>query len=150
MFVRFSISIYGVNFTPDKIVNNLNTTLVVDEIVIDHTYMGKNIETNLLSLKHKNKFSKEYYDEEYEQEFVDFFKNNYELLKQYGAEDFTLMMDIYCCDQCNFEIFDKDKLPELAKGDVSLPISVYYLEPDDYYSDLYYQLNPDLKYGERL
>lgn len=150
MFVRFSISIYGVNFTPDKIVNNLNTTLVVDEIVIDHTYMGKNIETNLLSLKHKNKFSKEYYDEEYEQEFVDFFKNNYELLKQYGAEDFTLMMDIYCCDQCNFEIFDKDKLPELAKGDVSLPISVYYLELDDYYSDLYYQLNPDLKYGERL
>ncbi|MBQ9600400.1 MAG: interleukin [Neisseriaceae bacterium] len=112
--------------------------------------MGKDIETNLLSFEHKNKFSKEYHDREYEQEFVDFFKNNYELLKEYGAEEFVLMMDIFYCDQCNFEIFDKGKLKELAKGDVSLPISVYYLEPDDYYSDLYYQLNPDLKYGERL
>ena len=150
MFVKFSLTIYGVNFTPDKIVNNLNTTLVVDEMVVDHMYMGKDIETNLLSFEHKNKFSKEYHDREYEQEFVDFFKNNYELLKEYGAEEFVLMMDIFYCDQCNFEIFDKGKLKELAKGDVSLPISVYYLEPDDYYSDLYYQLNPDLKYGERL
>ena len=150
MFVKFSLTIYGVNFTPDKIVNNLNTTLIVDEMVVDHMYMGKDIETNLLSFEHKNKFSKEYYDGEYEQEFVDFFRNNYALLKKYGAEEFVLMMDIFYCDQCNFEIFDKDKLPELAKGDVSLPISVYYLEPDNYYDDLYYKLNPDLEYGERL
>ena len=147
LYVRFYITISGTNFQPDCVVDKLNTSLVVEDIVTDYSF-GDN--WNMMQLFHKNEFSKEYYDDEYEREFVDFFKNNYELLKKYGAEDFTLMMDIYCCDQCNFEIFDKDKLPELAKGDVSLPISVYYLEPDNYYSDLYYKLNPDLEYGERL
>ena len=146
MYVRFYITISGSDFQPNKIVDQLNTSLIIEDIVTDYSFG----DWNMLRIGHKNKFSKEYYDGEYEQEFVDFFKNNYELLKKYGAEDFTLMMDIFYCDQCNFEIFDKDKLPELAKGDVSLPISVYYLEPDDYYSDLYYKLNPDLEYGERL
>lgn len=146
MFVRFYITISGANFQPTLTIDKLNTSLVIKEVITDYSFG----DWNMLQLFHQNEFSKEYYDGEYEQEFVDFFKNNYELLKTYGAEDFTLMMDIYYCDQCNFEIFDKDKLPELAKGDVSLPISVYYLEPDDYYNDLYYKLNHNLEYGERL
>ena len=146
MFVRFYITISGAHFQPTLIIDKLNTSLVIKEVITDYSFG----DWNMLQLFHQNEFSKEYYDGEYEQEFVDFFKNNYELLKTYGAEDFTLMMDIYYCDQCNFEIFDKDKLPELAKGDVSLPISVYYLEPDDYYNDLYYKLNHNLEYGERL
>ena len=146
MFVRFYITISGAHFQPTLTIDKLNTSLVIKEVITDYSFG----DWNMLQLFHQNEFSKEYYDGEYEQEFVDFFKNNYELLKTYGAEDFTLMMDIYYCDQCNFEIFDKDKLPELAKGDVSLPISVYYLEPDDYYNDLYYKLNHNLEYGERL
>ena len=151
MFVSYSISVFGFQFEPNEVLHKLKTSLVVEDMSSNHlSPRGMYVEMNFLGLIHKNKFSKEYYDEKYEQEFVDFFKNNYELLKEYGAEEFVLMMDIFYCDQCNFEIFDKGKLKELAKGDVSLPISVYYLEPDDYYSDLYYQLNPDLKYGERL
>lgn len=146
LYVRFYITISGQKFQPDKIVHQLNTSLIIEEIITDYS-CG---DWNMLRMGHKNEFSKRFPDNDYEQEFVDFFKNNYELLKKYGAEEFVLMMDIYCCDQCNFEIFDKDKLPELAKGDVSLPISVYWMEPDDYYSDLYYKLNPDLEYGERL
>ena len=145
MFVRFYITISGAHFQPNLTIDKLNTSLVIKEVITDYSFG----DWNMIQLFHQNEFSKEYYDGKYEQEFVDFFKNNYELLKKYGAEDFTLMMDIYYCDQCNFEIFDKDKLPELAKGDVSLPISVYWMEPDDYYSDLYYKLNPDLEYGER-
>ena len=146
LYVRFYITISGVNFTPDEIIDKLNTSLIVEDIVTDYSFG----DWNMIQVGHKNEFSKRFPDDDYEQEFVDFFKNNYALLKKYGAEEFVLMMDIFCCDQCNFEIFDKDKLPELAKGDVSLPISVYWMEPDDYYSDLYYKLNPDLEYGERL
>ena len=146
LYARFYITISGANFQPNRILDKLNTSLIVEDIVTDYSFG----DWNMIQIGHKNEFSKRFPDNDYEQEFVDFFKNNYELLKEYGAEEFVLMMDIFCCDQCNFEIFDKGKLKELAKGDVSLPISVYYLEPDDYYSDLYYQLNPDLKYGERL
>ena len=145
LYVRFYITISGANFQSSLVVNQLNTSLIIKEIITDYSFG----DWNMLQLFHQNEFSKRFPDNDYEQEFVDFFKNNYELLKEHGAEDFRIMMDIFYCDQCNFEIFDKDKLPELAKGDVSLPISVYYLEPDDYYSDLYYKLNPDLKYGER-
>ncbi|OFL99066.1 hypothetical protein HMPREF2726_00855 [Neisseria sp. HMSC074B07] len=83
-----------------------------------------------MELNHKNEFSKEYWDSEYEQEFVDFFRKNYQLLRLNNADDFRIFIEAFYLDQCNFEIFNNELLAELTKYKVSLPISVYYYNND--------------------
>ncbi|EGV38396.1 interleukin-7 [Neisseria weaveri LMG 5135] len=80
---------------------------------------------------HENEFSKEFPDLEYEKSFVNFFSENYDLLKENGATDFSIFIEIYYVDQCNFEIFNRDLLVELAKYRVNLPISVYHIQDVD-------------------
>ena len=72
----------------------------------------------------------EYWDSEYEQEFVDFFRKNHQLLRLNNADDLRIFIEAYYSDQCNFEIFNSELLAELAKYKVSLPISVYYCDND--------------------
>ena len=132
MYLRFTIMIFGDNFKPSKMVNNLETSLEV----IDYFDAGGKDEFGeindygCLELNHKNEFSKEYWDSEYEQEFVDFFRKNYQLLRLNNADDFRIFIEAFYSDQCNFEIFNNELLAELAKYKVSLPISVYYYDND--------------------
>lgn len=98
MFVRYTIQIFGENFSPTKV--------QVKEFSI-------------------------YRDEEYENEFVDFFENNFQLLTDVEANNFSVMLEVYYSDQCNFEIFDNEALAKLAKYKVNIPISVYYIEPEN-------------------
>ncbi len=127
MYFRFTVFAFGDTFKPSLLINRLNTGLDISscfdtgcpgELGIIQDYGG-------LTLNHKNIFSKPYPDIEYENEFIDFFKQNHSLLIESGADDFRLMMDVYCSGQCNFEIFDKLRLAELSRYHVSLPISVY-------------------------
>ncbi|WP_257608039.1 interleukin [bacterium endosymbiont of Bathymodiolus sp. 5 South] len=124
--------IFGDNFYPKKIKHKLNTTLIIDDIFnVGDRKPYSNLEEweyGCLELIHfPNEFSKEGYDEEYEESFIIFLEKNYDLLFKAGAEDFRIMIDVYCScsEQCNFEIFDKEKLFRLAKYHISLPISIY-------------------------
>ncbi|WP_193004360.1 interleukin [Neisseria yangbaofengii] len=120
MYARFTINVTGENFNPTEVLSGLKTSLVIDDFGIGYLY-----------LVHKNEFSSEFPDINYEIEFVKFFEENSHLLKAKGADTFSIFMDIYYSDQCNFEIFNKDLLNKLAKHSVSLPISVFKEEITD-------------------
>ena len=132
MYLRFTIMIFGDNFKPSKMVNNLETSLEVTDYfdVGGEDEVGEINDYGCLVVNHKNEFSKEYWDSEYEQEFVDFFRKNYQLLRLNNADDFRIFIEAFYLDQCNFEIFNNELLAELAKYKVSLPISVYYYDND--------------------
>ena len=132
MNLRFTITIFGNNFNPSKIFNKLDTSLKVTSYFDtgEKDDIGKINDYGCLELNHKNEFSKEYWDSEYEQEFVDFFRKNYQLLRLNNADDLRIFIEAYYSDQCNFEIFNSELLAELAKYKVSLPISVYYCDND--------------------
>ena len=132
MNLRFTITIFGNNFNPSKIFNKLDTSLKVTSYFDtgEKDDIGKINDYGCLELNHKNEFSKEYWDSEYEQEFVDFFRKNHQLLRLNNADDLRIFIEAYYSDQCNFEIFNNELLAELAKYKVSLPISVYYYDND--------------------
>lgn len=125
MFIRYSIEIYG-NFNPDIVIPLLN---IDDFSVIEKSF---DIEDNsgLIFLLNKKEFAI-YYDREYESSYINFFDLNYESLKENGANDFRIFIEAYYSDQCNFEIFDKNLLSKLAVYNVSFPISVYYVNPEN-------------------
>ena len=125
MFIRYSIEIYG-NFNPDIVIPLLN---IDDFSVIEKSF---DIEDNsgLIFLLNKKEFAI-YYDREYESSYINFFYLNYEVLKENGANDFRIFIEAYYSDQCNFEIFDKSLLSKLAVYNVSFPISVYYVNPEN-------------------
>lgn len=127
MYTRFIVQVFGDDFIPSNIINHLDTCLSV----CDYCDCDKHDDSpGILFLQSKNQFSNEYPDNDYENQFVDFYKKNFKILKDAGADDFRIMMDIYYADQCNFEIFNKKSLSILAKYGVSLPISVYYVGSD--------------------
>ena len=132
MYLRFTITIFGDNFKPSKMINKLETSLEVTSYFDagEEDDIGEINDYGCLELNHKNEFSKEYWDSEYEQEFVDFFRKNYQLLRLNNADDFRIFIEAFYSDQCNFEIFNNELLAELAKYKVSLPISVYYYDND--------------------
>lgn len=129
MYRRYTVMILGDNFNPDDVIDKLDTDLVVNLVSRpnDLDADGEVYGIGFLSLISKNEFS-EYPDEAYEKIFVDFYEKNYALLKQAGANDFRIFLDIYCFKQCNFEIFNKRELKKLAQYNVSLPISVYQVD----------------------
>ena len=132
MYLRFTITIFGDNFKPSKMINKLETSLEVTSYFDagEEDDIEKINDYRYLELNHKNEFSKEYWDSEYEQEFVDFFRKNYQLLRLNNADDFRIFIEAFYSDQCNFEIFNNELLSELAKYKVSLPINVYYCDND--------------------
>lgn len=132
MYLRFTITIFGDNFKPSKMINKLETYLEVTSYFDagEEDDIGEINDYGCLELNHKNEFSKEYWDSEYEQEFVDFFSKNYQLLRLNNADDFRIFIEAFYSDQCNFEIFNSELLAELAKYKVSLPISVYDCDND--------------------
>ena len=132
MYLRFTIMIFGDNFKPSKMINKLETSLEVTSYFDagEEDDIGEINDYGCLELNHKNEFSKEYWDSEYEQEFVDFFSKNYQLLRLNNADDFRIFIEAFYSDQYNFEIFNSELLAELAKYKVSLPISVYDCDND--------------------
>lgn len=132
MYARFTIHISGNKFIPSKTIEKLKTLLVVDEFFDSSgNELNETSSWGDMYLIHKNEFSKEFPDIEYEESFVNFFSENYDLLKENGATNFSIFIEIYYADQCNFEIFNRDLLVELAKYKVSLPISVYHIQDVD-------------------
>lgn len=127
MYFRFTIMIFGNNFKPSLLINKLDTELDISSYFDTGcpSELGVIQDYGCMALNHKNMFSEQYPDIEYENKFIDFFRKNNDLLIKSGADDLMLMMDVYCTGQCNFEIFDKLRLSELSKYNVSLPISVY-------------------------
>lgn len=125
MFMRFTITIMGEYFAP-KTINNLllDSLKIIDICDFDKNTLG------VLQIQHIDEFAN-YRNEGYENSFIGFFEKNFISLNDANAENFSIFMEIYYKDQCNFEIFDSEKLHRLTKFGVNLPISVYHIDTDE-------------------
>jgi len=69
----------------------------------------------------------------YEDWFIKFLLDNYSLFSEEGVVDFEFYLEVYYSgDQCNFELFDKEKLKKISHLNLSFPISVYKLTQKEY------------------
>jgi hypothetical protein len=133
MIYKYNFSIEGKNFYPEKILNEINGDFIVDyffspgdkKIYIKHdvfSYGG-------ILFWHPQKFSTEENVAEYENAFIKFIENNYDLFIENGVMELEIYMEIfYDGGQCNFEIFNKELLNKIGNLKVSLPISIYILK----------------------
>ena len=108
--------------------DEFNAKHFVSQFISQHEYIElDNTYPNCLSFKHPDEFSKEYFDEDYENYFLFLIQNNIETLKSFGATDFDLFIDVYYSDQCNFEILNPKFFYYLNNYKIRLPISVYHI-----------------------
>lgn len=77
-----------------------------------------------------------YYNEEYENWFVDIIEENFTIFKKIGVKEISLFYNLLFSDQCNIEIFDRQILKKLAKYDVAIPFSCYVREESELISYL--------------
>lgn len=127
MFIKYTIEIFG-NFNPEIVIPLLDLGEMNITDYSDYEHHNPN-NYSVIFINNKNKFAI-YYNEEYEKSFIMFFEKNYKILKECGAEDLRIFLEVYYSDQCNFSIFD-GFLSDLAKYNVILPISVYYISPEN-------------------
>lgn len=136
MIFKYSFSVAGDNFYPEKILNNIHGDFVIDSYFspTDKKVDNKPDEYGYgnLSFWHKNKFSTEGEIAKYERDFIDFIEKNNSLFVENGVNDFEIFIEIYFDGgQCNFEIFNKQLLKQVGDFGVSLPISVYLLKSEE-------------------
>ncbi len=132
MFIRYTVMIFGEKFTPTQI-----DGLQLDNMRISDILDFSKEQHGCLCVSHIREFAA-YIDEAYEDDIVSFIEWNYSRLIQAGADDFSVFMDIYYQDQCNFEIFNKHRLNRLSRFNVSLPISVYAVSDEDRFINQYF------------
>ncbi len=77
-----------------------------------------------------------YYNEEYENWFVDIIEKYHTHFKNIGITEIILFYNLLFSEQCNIEIFDRQKLKILAKYDVCIPLSCYEREDKELISYL--------------
>lgn len=131
MFIRYTVMIFGEKFTPAQI-----DSLQLDNMRISDVSDFSKEQHSCLCVSHIREFAA-YIDEAYEDDIVSFIEWNYSRLIQAGADDFSVFMDIYYRNQCNFEIFNKHRLNRLSQFNVSLPISVYAVSDEDRFINQY-------------
>lgn len=125
MYLRLTFNIFGENFNAEHCKDVLYMTEL--KTIFDVNYPHN------LSFVHSNEFSKEYWDEQYEESYYVFIKNNIDVLKDYGANEFDIFIEVYKqeSEQCNFQILDQKFLKLVGDHEISLPISIYTVFEND-------------------
>jgi len=133
MVYKYTFSVTGNNLFPQKTLDNIQG----DFIAISHfsptdrKFIGQDSVYGYggISFWHPYKFATEDQVITYEKAFVEFIEQNHALFFQSGGDKLEIYLEIYYDGgQCNFEVFNKELLSNLAKFGISLPISIYILE----------------------
>ena len=135
MIYKYSFSITGDNFYPERVIKNIK----VFEIGSFFSPTDKRVWVKIeeygygnLSFWHPKKFATEDEILIYEKDFIEFIEKNYHLFIDNGVNEFEMFIEIYFDGgQCNFELFNKDFFKKVAKIGVSIPVSIYVLSADD-------------------
>lgn len=135
MVFKYSLTVSGDDFYPEKVISKLDSTFIVDSYFSpnDQKFSDSNEKYDYggIFFWHPCKYSTEDKIADYEKGFIDFLEKNYKLFADSGGNTIDIYLEIYYGgDQCNFEIFSKALLNRLAVYNVSLPISVYVLKEE--------------------
>lgn len=138
MIYKYNLVISGTAFFPEKIMSKTQGNFIIDSYFSpnDKKFFNSSDENGYgnMIFFHPLKFSTQESISEYEKGFIEFIGYNYQLFIDNGVEDILIFMEIYFDEgQCNFEIFNKILLKKLAQYGVSLPISIYILQKEEFY-----------------
>jgi hypothetical protein len=133
MVFKYDISVSGINFYPEKIIDKIKGDFVLeyhfkptDKLPINDI---EEYGYGAISFWHPNKFSTEENIVEFESAIIKFLELNLKTFNENGADEFQIFIEIYFDGgQCNFEIFNRELLKRLANIGVSIPISVYVID----------------------
>ncbi len=67
----------------------------------------------------------EYELEPYEEWYVDFIEKYYPEMEKAGMQEIEISINVFYAEQCNFSIFNRDKMMRLGKYPIAYPVSVY-------------------------
>ena len=128
MVYKYSFIASGQNFYPSRLIPKFTQEIIVENYTDYGLETNKNFEylDGRILFWHPKKYSTNDSLQFYEEQFVSFIQKNYSIFVEAGAVDFEIFMEVYYdVEQCNFEIFDRDKLKILSAMNISLPISIY-------------------------
>lgn len=135
MIYKYSFSITGDNFYPERVIKNIKVFEIGSFFSPTDKRVGVKIEEygyGNLSFWHPKKFATEDEILIYEKDFIEFIEKNYHLFIDNGANELEIFIEIYFDGgQCNFEIFDKEILKKISKFGISMPISIYVLSDEE-------------------
>jgi hypothetical protein len=125
VIIYLYITLYGEKFSPDILTKEIDISFS-----LKHNYYDINPKTNQIydfgsaTIDHPKTYGI-YYDEVYENWFIDNIEQYYQKYKEYGVTDIDIMYNIIFNEQCNIEIFNQSKLKVLTKYNISIPLSCY-------------------------
>jgi hypothetical protein len=141
MIFKNTLSIEGDKFLPNKVIDNIAGDLIVESLYYPNDRNDRKWRDSFeeygyggILFWHPKKFTLDDTSREYNTMFLEFIKMNYKFFSENGVEEWCLYIEIYYDGgQCNFEIFDREFLEVLSKFKVSIPMSVYCLNPEEYH-----------------
>lgn len=117
-----------IKLTIDLYFNHSVTSNILSGIInMPFRVVDVNTKEHYISIEHPTDIGIEYEMENYNQWYVKFVEDNYNILRNNGLEYANIFINVFYKGQCNFEIFDKESLATLSKYDISYPISVFAL-----------------------
>ena len=136
MIYKYSLSVSGDRFYPERILTNIQGDFIADSYFnpTDQKFENEPDEYGCGSLifLHKNKCSTEDEIRKYEEDFIEFIKDNHILFIENGATEIEIFIEIYYDGgQCNFEIFNRELLKQIGDFEVALPVSIYALTKEE-------------------
>lgn len=136
MVIKITLSIFGDDLWSEIILNTISGNYIVESSFNPDDKKFENSEETYgyggISFWHPHKFAILDSLVSYESWFISFLNYNHEVFKSNNIEEVVLFTEIYhSSDNCNFEIFNKESLRDLAKIGVSLPVSVYSINENE-------------------
>ena len=132
MVFKLLIDLDGKNIDFDSICAHLGNNLVAKTMVRkgDKVSFSKTTfryaKSDYMFIEHKNKFAIPGPMVEYQKAFIDFFSNNYKLLKQCGVKQVDLRFSVYVeHNMPAFQIFSDGDMKKLTKYNLTIPVDVY-------------------------
>lgn len=137
--VKLTLDLYGKSFIPTKLVDLINDKVHIN--YLDDSYNFVSLEKPFTLGINQDLLA-------YEKWYVEFINQYHTMLFNFGVERIDLFINVFFCGQCNFEIFDNKMLRDLTKQNISLPISIFKLSPNEIKSLLsdYNYSDSEIKY----
>lgn len=131
MIFKITFSATGELFLPTKIIDKVTGNFVLKSIHSPGDQFANRpgaYDFGTISYWHPKQFATDDNIVTYEEEFIQFITANQQIFQENLAYDLSLYIEVYFDGgQCNFEIFSKSSLIQLANANISMPISVYVL-----------------------
>lgn len=134
--IRISLDLEGENFSPQKLINELNDEIHVfrsnEPDDINDRGLNEIYGFGSLAILCPEIYGLQYEMTYYENWYLSFIDKNKKLFDRNGIAEMSLYIEIFHNEgQLNFEIFSRELLKKIAEYEISIPISYYKVSSED-------------------